>query len=168
MDGSAQRDPKGNKEAFPFYSSILHHLPVNFLNNGQCHQSQRDPSLLKILSLPARSLLPKINHLRGVCLSESFDVIAVTETWLSLDISDSEVGIPGYSLVRKDRNRHGGGVAIYISTSISYSPLQLQHPDLELVTAECYFGVHLLTIAGFYRPPSSSTDVMSFTMFSHY
>ena len=102
-----------------------------------------DPSLLKILSLNARSLLPKIDHLRGVCLSESFDVIVVTETWLSLDILDSEVGIPGYSLVRKDRNCHIGGVAIYISTSIPYSPLQLQHPDLELVIAECYFGAHL-------------------------
>ena len=58
-----------------------------------------DPSLLKILSLNARSLLPKIDHLRGVCLSESFNVIVVNETWLSLDILDSEVGILGYSLV---------------------------------------------------------------------
>ena len=46
--------------------------------------------------------------------------------------------------------------------SISAHPsLQLQHTDLELVIAECYFGAHSLTIASFYRPPSSSTDVMS-------
>ena len=64
-----------------------------------------DPSLLKILSLNARSLLPKIDQLRGVCLSESFDVIVATDTWFLLDILDSEVGIPGYSLVQKDRNR---------------------------------------------------------------
>ena len=42
-------------------------------------------------------------------------LVAVTETWLSPDILDSEVthNFPGYSLLRCDReSRQGGGVAL--------------------------------------------------------
>ena len=110
------------------------------------------------LCCPVGSIL-KSPHVR-VCLSEPFDVIVVTNTWPSLDILDSEVGILGYSRARKDRNSRVGGVAMYINTSIPFSPLQLQHPDLEPIIADCYFSAHLLKIAGFYHPPSSSTDVV--------
>ena len=92
--------PKCNKEAFPFYNTSHLSSTISLSTSSATVNttSQRDPSLLKILSFNARSLIPKIDYLRGICLSESFDVIVVTETWLSLDILDSEVGIPGYSL----------------------------------------------------------------------
>ena len=89
--------PKCNEEAFSFYntSHLSSTISLSTSSTMVSATSQRDPPLLNILSLNARSLLPKIDHLRGVCLSESFDVIVVTETWLSLDILGSEVGIPG-------------------------------------------------------------------------
>ena len=36
-------------------------------------------------------------------------IICVTEYWLSKDISDDELSLPGYQLFRLDRDRHGGG-----------------------------------------------------------
>ena len=39
---------------------------------------------------------------------------------LDLSVSNQEIKINGYDIVRKDRNRHGGGVAIYIRTSINF------------------------------------------------
>ena len=33
---------------------------------------------------------------------------------LSEEISDAEISIPDYSVIRLDRNRHGGGIAIYV------------------------------------------------------
>jgi len=48
------------------------------------------------------------------------DVVCLVETWLCMDISDTEIYIPNYSFVRLDRNRHGGGVAMYIRNSVSY------------------------------------------------
>lgn len=45
-------------------------------------------------------------------------VICVTESWLSSDIPDSVVSLPGYKIIRNDRNSHGGGVAIYIAETI--------------------------------------------------
>ena len=39
----------------------------------------------------------------------------MSETWLDPSVQDSEVDIEGYSLIRKDRNRKGGDVCMYIS-----------------------------------------------------
>ena len=48
--------------------------------------------------------------------------VGVCETWLSPDIVDAEVchNFPGYSILRADRvSRQGGGVALYLSDSLS-------------------------------------------------
>ena len=33
---------------------------------------------------------------------------------------DWQISIPGYTLEKKDSNRHGGGVALYFRTTINY------------------------------------------------
>ena len=45
--------------------------------------------------------------------------ISVNETKLSDDINDGFVKIDGYEIFRADRNRAGGGVALYIKTAIN-------------------------------------------------
>ena len=44
--------------------------------------------------------------------------MCVSETWLDGSISDKEVELRDYTVFRKDRNRHGGGVAIYVCNSL--------------------------------------------------
>lgn len=68
-----------------------------------------------------RSLLPKSDELAVLCLAHKPDIVRLVETWLSPDVLDSEVSIKNYFLIRHDRNRHHGGVAIYICASISYN-----------------------------------------------
>ena len=58
-------------------------------------------------------------------LSTNAAIIAVTETWLTNPICDNEVCIPGYSIQRKDRNREGGGVCIFIRNNIK-GPLSVK------------------------------------------
>ena len=41
------------------------------------------------------------------------------ETWLSPDVSDKELNLPGYQLLRLDRNRHGGGILMYVADLLS-------------------------------------------------
>ena len=36
-------------------------------------------------------------------------------------ISDDEILIPGLSFIRRDRDRHGGGIAMYVHESVPYS-----------------------------------------------
>ena len=46
------------------------------------------------------------------------DVICLTETKLSDTIDSSEIALPGYDVIRRDKNRQGGGIAIYWHSSL--------------------------------------------------
>ena len=80
--------------------------------------SNRD--VLTILYYNARSLFSKIDELSALCTLHNPGIICVVETWLSLDIADSELSIPNYQVIRLDCNRHGGGVLMYVHNCLSY------------------------------------------------
>ena len=42
--------------------------------------------------------------------------MCISKSWLGADIEDNGLLIDDYKIVRLDRNRHGGGVALYITT----------------------------------------------------
>ena len=89
-----------------------------------------------------------------MCALECYDLIMVVETWLSAHILNYELNIPGYCLLRRDRNRHGGGVLVYVSSSLPFNTLH-HSQDLELLLLECNVGQSKFTFGSFYRPPSS-------------
>ena len=78
---------------------------------------------LKILYYNARSLLPKLDDLKVLSETQFPDIICVVETWLSSDISDSELEITNYQIFRRDRDRHGGGVLMYVHSSFAVNHL---------------------------------------------
>ena len=73
-----------------------------------------------MLYFNARSLYPKFDELCAQCDMEKPDIVCLTETWLCEDITESECVIPGYKCIRYDRDRHGGGVALYISNKLEF------------------------------------------------
>ena len=82
---------------------------------------------LKISQLNTRSILPKIDSLRLLMKDNPYDVFSVSETWLKPSISDAEISLPGYSVVRMDRcEKIGGGTAIYVRDSLPFKT----HSDL--------------------------------------
>ena len=78
-------------------------------------------SNLPILYFNARSLLPKFDELLILCETYTPGIVCIVESWLSEDIEDSELIIPNYQVLRLDRNRHGGGILLYIHNSLTYS-----------------------------------------------
>ena len=58
-------------------------------------------------------------------------------------------------LFRLDRNRHGGGVAIYCKSFLQPRLLNLPSHSIELIALTILHHKQLLNIACFYRPPSS-------------
>ena len=89
-----------------------------------------------IANLNITSLNPtkNIDQFRLYLEKQKFDVICIDETRLDATVPDHEVGINGYELVRKDRNRNGGGVAIYLRNSINYKVKEeLMSCDLEII-----------------------------------
>ena len=124
-----------------------------------------DGTCLKLCHVNMRSLIPgdrsiKIDELYStLCMENKFDLICVTETWLDNSITDECIAIPDYQIFRKDRNRHGGGVAMYAHNSlpIRYLP-QFDLNDLELVCVEVKLQSKSIIVGCCYRPPSSRAE----------
>ena len=64
---------------------------------------------LKISHLNIQSISPKIDSIRSLMKDKPFNIFSTSETWLKPSISDSEVAIPGYPIVRMDRQGKIGG-----------------------------------------------------------
>lgn len=71
--------------------------------------------------------------LQSVAECNNADAVCVSEPWLSPQILDSAVGIPGYNLFRNDRtSAPGRGVCIYLGQTIPCTRLsQCEQPYVE-------------------------------------
>ena len=70
--------------------------------------------------LNVRTYNEKIRPHSDINVQKPSDVIRLNETFC-----DSEINLPDYSIVRQDRNRHGGGVAMYIRNSLLLSAVTI-------------------------------------------
>ena len=95
--------------------------------------------------------------------------MCIVETWLSVDITDNELHLPSYQLLRLDRNRHGGGILIYVHNMFSYKLLIEGGPfNLEFlsISVTSPFLNSVLCICLFYRPPSSSVCIFDHLLYT--
>ena len=66
-------------------------------------------------------MYPKLDAIRLLLRDQPFDIFTISETWLNPAITDQELLIPGYTILRQDRSRNlGGGIAVYIRDGIPY------------------------------------------------
>ena len=92
-----------------------------------------------------------------------FDIITISETHLDETIMDSEVALEGFCLERLDRNRRGGGVAVYVDDSLPYH----RRYDFEQNGVEALWveikpkNSKAILIGTIYRPPRSSCEYQS-------
>lgn len=119
----------------------------------------RVSGLFSIFYANSRSILPKMDELHFLVMSPTPPtIIALTETWLDSSITASEVSLPGYRLIRRDRSRQGGGVAFYISDSV-VTKGTYHHPTAELLSVIVDSPVGQLLLAVVYRPPGLDSDL---------
>lgn len=107
----------------------------------------------------ARSLLPKFDELATLCELHQPGIVCIVETWLSPEVTDSEISINSYQVVRLDRNRHGGGILMYVHDNLSYKIIAKGPDALEFLMLSIYNKCNKLCIGLFYRPPNSLVDV---------
>ena len=75
---------------------------------------------LHLIHLNINSLLPKVDELRDIAKRTKAAVIGISGPKLDSNVFDPKIYIENYEIPRFDRNQHGGGVACYIRSDISY------------------------------------------------
>ena len=80
--------------------------------------------VFKVGYLNVNRLLNKLDSVKELIDKYSSDILALSKIWLTSEISDSEISIMRYSIVRKDRQNSskacGGGVLIYVRNGIPF------------------------------------------------
>ena len=102
-----------------------------------------------------RGLRGNISEVAFLLQQSRLDVLAVTETHLSESISDSEVVIDGYCILRLDREtRKGGGVAFFYKNNLDIRVVPKYHDKhLEALWVELVLHSQRLLLGCVYRPP---------------
>ena len=113
---------------------------------------------LQIAQLNCRGLIAHIDDILVLAQELCIDVLALTETWLDDSVLHTELCPQhcGFSIVRKDCNRHGGGVAVLVADNVRFAVhSNLYHGSIETVWLQLFPGCkRFLLHCCAYRPPS--------------
>ena len=126
--------------------------------NFQCFRRKG----LHFLPMNDRSLLPKMSELKLIASNSTVAMISIT--WLDNSVSDVEINIEDYTVVRRDRNKNGSDVCVYIRNDFAFSV----RSDLQMDNDEILF-VELLVpktkpiiIGTVYRSPKQNDFLNNF------
>ena len=75
---------------------------------------------LYIAHLNICSLFPSYEEIKVFISSSRIAIAVITESWLSQSVSDSQIAIPGYQIIRFDREGRGGGIMVYILDGFTF------------------------------------------------
>ena len=115
-----------------------------------------------------RSIVKNFNMLKDhvTTLEVMFDVIALSETWLNDNSSDT-VNLDGYDFVSCPRSsKRGGGVGLYIKNSLQHKYLPLLSKSIdncaEIVTAEVKLrNGKTIIVCCIYRAPNTDMTLLN-------
>ena len=114
---------------------------------------------LNQLFFNARSLVKKLTHFQSFVLSTNFDIICVTETWLTDFIFNQELLPHNYIIHRNDRKSRGGGVLI--ATKNNIPAMLISKPDhIEIISLHLHLHIPL-TLCCIYIPPNSGNILIN-------
>ena len=125
---------------------------------GKCHSKKG----LLICSLNAPSLLRHKDEISILIKENKVDVIASNKTKLDKKIADDAIAIDDFILKHLDKNRHGGGVAIYIRETLNFEHrVDFPTGNLEAICIEVKpkCGKPFFIVA-WYRPPKYESETL--------
>ena len=120
---------------------------------------------LNVAHINIRSLRNKLEEVKLLLHLCRFDVLSMTETHLDNTISDRQLGVNDYKIIRRDRGigTTGGGCVEYVANYICSSRLRiLETQEVEGIWLKLLIDSNVFVIGTIYRPPS---DGKFFTRF---
>ena len=113
---------------------------------------------LHFLHINVNSLLSKVDKLRDVV---GHTKPAILGSKHDSSVSEQEVSISGYSILRSDRNRYERGVACYVRPVLCFNRRNVFSNSIENVFFDLLI-LKPLSIGIFYRPPNVNTFLETF------
>ena len=118
---------------------------------------------LKLLHLNFRSLVRNISEIKLLLSQNDVHILSVNETLLDNSVLNNEIEIEGFQILRKDRNRNGGGVAIYIRNNLHFELLNhdsLNHLEALPILVHPNKCSKTFIFISWYRPPNSKPIIL--------
>ncbi|KAI5725321.1 hypothetical protein M8J77_013834 [Diaphorina citri] len=117
------------------------------------------PKCFKCVHFNAQSIQPHLHEIRTIIEDVDLHVILISESWLKPSLSDNIVRIPGYVLLRHDREgKRGGGVAAYVRDDLSHEVVARSvpspsNPGPEYMAVQVTLRSVKLLVVVVYKPP---------------
>ena len=123
---------------------------------------------LIIGSLNINSIRNKFDQLK-LLVKDIIDILIIEETKLDETFPDGQFILEGFMPpIRKDRNRFGGGIMIFIRENIPAKVLENDLvTDIECVSVELNFQNNKWLLIGTYRPPSQCSKSYNSIQFNY-
>ncbi len=169
------------RDLYSYYGCILLFMLINInpsfaymmLLLLKCGDVEVNPGPTSFCHLNARSLLSGVDlnkHLESqyslldeiyetLVYVNEFDIIAIGETWLSDNVSDSDLTLSGYHVpFYKHRGARGGGVMLYVKEHIgAIHRTDLEKNNTEILWAEIRLQSKKVLLGVAYRPPGMTS-----------
>ena len=112
----------------------------------------------------ARSLKNKFHDLHVTLYAKQFNIICISETWLSASVTDGLLDPRGlYNIYRKDRSDGYGGVCIFVSRRIKSISIDFNYhniSNIELVACRIILSSVTFNVGCFYCAPDVSLEYL--------
>ena len=118
---------------------------------------------LHFLHINVNSLLSKIDELRDIVSHTKPAILEITKSKLDGSVTNQEVNISSYNILRNDRNRNGGGVACYIRSDLCFNSRNIFSNSIDHIFFDLIIPkMKPISIGIFYRPPNANNFLESF------
>ena len=99
--------------------------------HSACSRVLQKTAGIGIIYANVRGLRSKLEDVHLIVETCSPEIIALSETWLTPEVLDSEIQLTGYLVTRVDRlgNRAGKGVLLYSKESMELQILEAVHDE---------------------------------------
>lgn len=146
-------------------NSIAIALPYESKENSPA--TPRNNLSFSVIFSNIRSFLRKREHVSNLMSSSASNLLVLTETWLTSEISDAEVlaDLPNFDVYRCDRrDARGGGVLIAVNQQLPCTRVNMVS-ELEILWLKCQCSPRTVLLGVCYRPPHRQTEFSNLLTF---
>ncbi len=143
-----------------FDNSLDNSTSLSPTNSTSSSMTANNLQNLKCFLVNARSIVNKTSDLHSLLAVDKPHLVAITETYLDVNILNTELVDNSYSVFRRDRIRQGGGVMIIASNTLPITRRHdLESQTMEILWVEITLHPKPILLGLLYRPPSSKDNL---------